>query len=277
MRLVQFGSVLLPEEDGEDSYNHPVRSSLYSLQGGSYDQDGGSVHAQSRQLSRSFVVMQNDDYTIQEKIDELESEFADGRKVLKAVTRDGDYRQTFAKVLDFNYDFAPGGIGQQPCKIVFEIDYPYWLASDDEPTYLNQGYLLDGTWDFSPGNYEAEVITASPHNFTITVPEGVRIPRGYIVVDPRAASSVEGINVFNDANDMEFTYAGEVTASDQLVIRFLTETVELNDTGDYDNFSIPDAQAEWMILEVGDNDITVTIDTVVGTTDLYWQWSRHYK
>lgn len=277
MRLVQFGAVMLPEEDGKDSYSHPVRSGLYRLQGGAFDQDGGSVYPQSRALTRSFVVMADEDYTIQEKIDELESEFSEGRKVLKAVTRDGDYRQTFAKVLDFDYDYATGEIGLQPCKITFEIDYPYWLSSEDEPTYLSQGYLLDGTWNFSPGNYEAEVITSSPHDFTITVPEGVRIPRGYIVIVPRTSASVEDITVFNDANDMQLTYEGEVVDGERLVIQFLTKTVELDDVGDYDNFSIPSDQGDWMLLEVGENDITITIDTVVGTTDFYWQWSRHYK
>jgi hypothetical protein len=277
MRLVQFGAVLLPEEDGKDSYNSPMRSSLHQLQGGSFDLDGGGSHPKSRTITRSFVIMDNDYYTIQEKVDELESEFSEGRKVLKALTRDGDYRQTFAKAIDVTYEYAPGDLGVQTMKVVFEVDYPYWIASEDEPVYLNQGYTLDGTWNFSPGNYEAEVITTSPHTFTITVPEGVRIPRGYIVIDPRAGGSVEGITVANAANGMSFTYAGEVTDADQLVIRFLTKTVELNDVGDYDNFNTPAAQADWMILEVGANIITVTIDTVVGTTDLYWQWSKHYK
>jgi hypothetical protein len=277
MQLVQFGTVTLPEEDGKDSYVFPVRSGLYKLRGGAYDQDGGGVFPESRNITRSFVVMESATQTIQEKLDELMSEFSEGRKVLKALTRDGDYRQTFAKVSDVDLGYEPGDLGKQPVKVVFEQDYPYWLASEDEPVYLSQGYLLDGTWNFSPGHYEAQVITSSPHTFTITVPEGVRIPRGYIVIDPRAAASVTGITIANAANAMSMHYAGAVTAADQLVIRFLTKTVELNDVGDYDNFSIPDGQADWMILEVGANPITVTIDTVVGTTDLYWQWSKHYK
>lgn len=277
MRLVQFGSVLLPEEDGDDKFNFPARSSLYTLAGGSYDQDGGTLYPQSRNITRSFVVMADDDYTIQDRIDELMSEFSEGRKVLKAITRDEEYRQTFAKVLDVDMNYKPGDIGQQPLKVVFEVDYPYWLKSTDEPTYLNQGYSLDGTWTFDPGNYEDEDMTSSPHNFNITVSEGVRIPRGYLVVTPGSSASIEDFTISNAANSMSFTYEGEIVDGEQLVVQFLTKTVELDDVADYANFSIPADQPEWMILEVGTNAITITADSISNTVNFLWQWSHHYK
>ena len=138
------------------------------------------------------------------------------------------------------------------------------------------GYILDGSWTLSAGNVEDEDITASPHQFTITVPEGVRIKRGYIIVAPQSGGSIDNFTTANAANGMQLTFGGVLNYGDTSEIDFLTKTCEVGTVDSYDHISIPDDQLDWMVLEVGSNVITITADSVSGTVDFYWQWSRHY-
>ena len=274
MRLYSFGGLTFPTANGEHSMPREARSSLLPLANGSFDQDGGSSYFGASTLTYRALIVSDLDATV----DALLAMVGQGRKIMRAVMRDGTtYRQTFAKLTRVQLDARAGEWAyQQPITLTFERDYPYWLASADEPVYLNDGYLLDGSWEVGDGNIEDEDITGTPHDFTITNSGGARVPRGYMLFEPQSGATIEDITITNDANDMELTYGGSLEYGDSLEIDLLTKTVEKNASGDYGNLSIPANQRDWMILEVGDNDISIA-STVTGTVDFYWQWSRHYR
>ena len=274
MRLYSFGGVVFPVDEGEHSMPIVARSSLITLVNGSYDQDGGTGYRKPVQLSaRGWL----SGASIDTNMDTLLSMVSHGRRILRAVMRDGTtYRQTFAKLLSVAREAKSSEWDYyQPVALTFEQDYPYWLASADEPVYLNDGYLLDGTWYYTAGHVESKAVNASPFTFTISNTGGVRVPRGYIMIVPRAAATMSAITIANAANGMSFTYGGSLTAADVLEVDLLTKSIEFNAAGDYDQLTLPANQSDWMILETGDNIITVT-STRSGTVDLYWQWSRHY-
>ncbi len=276
MRLTHFGQVELPGEDTQETLAVSARSALLPLPNGSFDQDGGQLYLQPVRISRKFLVV-TADQDIDTRVRGLLKEMGKGRRLLRGVLRDGRTEvQTFAKVVDIQREVSPEFHPvQQPLSITWEMDYPYWLARDDEPVYLDQGYLFDGSWNLTAGRVEQRVITASPHVFTLSNTGGVRVPRGYLLIEPRTGGSLSNFTVSNAANGMQFTYSGSLTDADSLEIEMLTKSVEKNNVGAYASFSTPADQLDWMILELDDNEITIT-GTVVGTVDLWWQWSRHY-
>lgn len=100
--------------------------------------------------------------------------------------------------------------------------------------------------------------------------------RGYIRLAPQSGGSIQNPKVSNAANGMWFQYVGTLGDGDVLHLELLTQTVLVNDVADYEAFYISDTQAGHMTLEVGDNPITATADSLTGTVDFVWQWSRHY-
>ncbi len=273
MRLYSFGGLTFPTADGEHSMPVSARSSLTVLQTGAFDQDGGTGYRQKVQLSARVTVVSD----IDNAVDTLLAMTAEGRKLMRALMRDGStYRQTWAKLLSVTRDTRAGDWDcWQPLSLTFEQDYPYWLASADEPVYLDDGYVLDGSWEVTAGNVEEEAVNSADYDFTISNTGKCRVPRGYMLFEPRASATMSAITITNETNNMAITYAGSLTDADVLEIELLPKIIEKNASGDYANLSLPANQRDWMILEVGDNDINIA-STISGTVDFYWQWSRHY-
>lgn len=274
MRLIQFGSVTLPENDGADSLPVQARSSLVMLPNGSFDQDGGQLVLMPGSVSRQARIFENADTVFQNLLKEMSK----GRMVLKALLRDNTTEwQTWAKMqavqrtpVAATYDCDDQIIMQ------FALDYPYWLASVDEPFYFDMGELFDDGLFFDGGNVEEQVLNATTENFTINNTGGAAVPRGTVTILPQTSASITNPRITNAANNLYLQYTGTVTDADQLVIDFLTKTIRLNGTDVYSDLSIDDSQMDWMVLELGENDIEVTASAITGDVDLKWAWSRHY-
>ena len=276
MRLTQFGAVDLPYEEAEDQIPLGAKSSLSPLRDGSFDLLNGQFFTKPRQFTRSFVLIDTATQTIRERIDELSAEFIQGAKVLRAETRDGLKLQTFAKVNAVNFGYGLEQLGRQPMSLTFEIPTPFFFASDDEPEYLNDGLVLDGSWTLNAGHVETEVVTASPHNFAVSNTGVMPILRGLLQLAPQSGGSIQNPKIENTTNGHWVKWAGTLTDTDTLDIQWLTQAILLNSVGDYANLSRVTTKEDWMRLEVGSNSISVTADSVVGNVDLYWQWSRQY-
>ncbi len=272
MRLVQYGSTVLPEPDTRGTISTNIANTILPLRFGAYDMQGD----QALLLPNVFPLRYTNYDTIQATIDEVLQEIQKGRLVLVARERDGSGRQTFAKasahsrpIEVLRYD------NEQPIDITFVQDYPFWMASADEPEYPDTGLIFDGSWVLD-GNFEDESIVALPHNFTINNDGNTRIPRGTLIIEPNAGASIEKPKIVNTQNGRTLEYLLTLNDTNSLVIDFLSETVELDGAGAYADFKRPDAQMDFMWLETGDNPIEVTGASIVGTVKLFWLWSRHY-
>jgi hypothetical protein len=157
------------------------------------------------------------------------------------------------------------------------VDYPFWLATADEPTYFDNGAVLDGGLYFDAGNKTAITVDSISETATITNSGGVAIPRGRITITPGAGASLTNIWITNVTTNQQIGYQGTLIAGDKLEIDLLTRTARLNYLTDaYASMVIPSNQVEWLRLNVGANAITVVCDAVTNSTTLNWYWSKHY-
>lgn len=273
MRLTDFAGVTLPGNNESNDTPIELRNNLVELRDGAYDQDGNDTAARPVQLSRAITVLLR---CRDEDLDNLIHALTQGRRILRGVLDDGvTYRQTFAKVISISRPYALASEGVQALAVTFQQDYPYWMASDDEPKYLDNGLLLTG-WKLS-GHHDDATITTTTTALTISNTGQERVPRGQILLTPAAAGSVSNIKIENAANQMWFRYTGTVAYPHFLEIDLLTKTVKWDAIGRYNCISTPTDQMDWMLLERGTNAITITCTAVAGSTAFEWHWSRHYR
>lgn len=276
MRLVRFGQYYFSGIDAEDMFEVVARNNLMPLTNGAFDRDGQGMYLEPRIFTHDFAIFDTAEQTIQEQMDALMAEVAKGRRILQAETRDGQFRQTFAKAILATNSYAPGNLGWQPLQIRFAVDYPYWLASDDEPPYFDDGWALDDALTLGDG--QKETVTVDSTLETLTISNGGNVPfvRGRVVVEPGASASVTNLRLTNKTNGYWVQYTGTISQGDVLDIDFLAPACLLNYSPDYASLYYGSGQSSWMRLEPGDNDIEVTADSVSNSTTLYWWWSRHY-
>lgn len=273
MRLMSFGGVTLPDGIPEDNLSRAARSGLQSLAaGGAHDALGGDVVIEADRITRRMIVTDSIDSTI----DSLFNKLAAGRRILKAVLRDGStYRHTFAKMMSIDYPRNIDNTMAQEISVAWEREYPYWLATVDEPRYLDNSEVLDDGWNLD-GNFESESVTTTDHDFTITVSEGLSFNRGRITLRPASGASITNPKITNETNEYWLQWTGTLGDGDELIIDVGGHSVMLNGMDDYDSLSFNNMKSEWMLLEQGANSINVASGGITGTVVVEWQWSRHY-
>lgn len=273
MRLTHFGGTALPT--ASETVDTPIeaRVSLVELRDGAFDENGQALVLRPVTITRSFKVTS----TLTTTLDALLTKFAQGRKLLRAIKRDdATYVQTWAKVAKVSRPRARGDKNYQQMDVSFVQDYPFWTARADDPTYLDDGEVLDAGW-YLDGNQTTFVLSADTVTGTITNNGTVPIRKGRLHIVPRSGASFTGLRITNTTNGMYFDYAGTVAEPDVLEIDFLSLSAKKTYlTNVYAGISIPSGQMDLMQLEVGANSISIAVTGRSGTTDLYWQWSKHY-
>ena len=274
MRFVQFGAVTLPQHNARDRVINSPRSSLITLPNGAFDEDGQVSVLQPTRLSRSVWFV---DETIDADVDALLLEVGKGRMTLVSTLRDNTtQRVTWAKPIDVKRDILTRTYEcLQLVDFTFEQNYPFWLHNDDVPSWADTGLTADSGLT-ADGNFEEEDITTTTHTFTITNDGGARFSRGTLWIEPQGGASIDTMQFLNKTNGHEFTYSAALAAAEILIIDLLNKTVRKDGTDDYNNFAIGANQRDWMVLELGDNDIEIRSNSVSGTTKLFWFWERHY-
>lgn len=279
MRLYKFGTVTLPITDVTSDMPINRRSALIDLPNGSFDQDGAESIGQRGTISERLTIWDETGTVIDTTMQALIKELGKGRRVLRALMRDGTTTlQTWAKLRDVRrstnvvrHDWM------QALDISFDQDYPYWLHGADEPAYFDDGNVFDAGWAFDSGNSEQRALTTISDTFTIVNNGGIVIPRGTIIIVPQTGGEFTDITIRNVSTNQELVYAGTVGDGDRLDINFLSKSIYLNFTTDrYAGLSVPSNQLDWMTLQLDDNVIELELTAITGTVDFYWYWSRHY-
>lgn len=285
MRLISFGTVDLPEHDGNDRLPISFRNNLINLQNGGVDLDGNTNYLNIAALTRRAVIVSNLSTTFRN----VTREAAKGRLLLRGRERDNTEYQTFAKVVQINPDIDARMYNcEQALDISWLQDYPFWLASADEPTYLDDGAILDDyVWNLDGGNSDTLTIT-SPNTSGSTTIDNTGIAKAfklYIVISATGTNiEIGDITITNVTNGLQFSYTGGLgdgssSSEGDIVIDCLSKTVFLDTSEhDYTTLDIPNNQSDIMNLEVGENVINVQFDSISGTNNLTVEffWSRHY-
>lgn len=276
MILTKFGAVYIPKSQSTD-YQVVGRSSLEPLARGAIDLDGQEFFAQSHDITHELTFFGSEGQTSEEQVSAFLAQAARGRSILSARTRDGLDIQTWAKVLSAEYVSPPGSTGgYQSMSVTFELDHPYWYATDDEPLYLDTGWFLDNGYLLDAGNVSTTTITSAITNWTLIYTGSVRNYKGHIVVVPRSGASLTSITIRNSTTDEQISWSDSLAYSDELLFEMLTQSVLVNNVGDYINFTSPATQVGWLTLAPGNNTIKITSSGVSGIIDVYWYWSRSY-
>lgn len=275
MRLIKYGLVTLPEWEARDTIQAGSLSGFVGMGQGAYDTYGSALKLGATKVSRSFELYDDGPSTIQELLDALSAEASRGKRLLQAVTRDGQIRQTWAKITSIRHGYGPGEHGYQPVTIEWEVDYPYWLVREDEPVYLQDGVELDGSWELTSGRVETRNVTSYPHSFIIENDGGAPVPRGWFGFTVNTGTAT-GLKVENLTNGYWFQYTGSISAGKTLEVDFLLQAVRLDGVPAYGKFYSGDKQDGYMVLDLGSNEIRVTATSPSTSATLNWQWSRHY-
>ena len=284
MRLTQFGTVTLSELNGTDVIPVIFRENLIDLQNGGIDLDGNNSILTPTRVSRSAVIATD----LQTTINVIMKEAGKGRLLLRAIERDDTPLQTFAKVVRINPDIDARRYNcEQAIELTWIQDYPFWLHSSDEPNYLEDGENFDAAWNLDSGNSDILALTSPDvtDTFVIDNTGGAVVYRGYFVLSATGTNiEIGDITITNVTNGLSLTYTGglgdgSASAEGDVVIDWLSKTV-LTDTSDFDytKVTLPNGQTDFFRLELGENNIEVTMDSISGTNNLSVEmfWSRHY-
>lgn len=273
MRLTSFGGTSLPSNAAEDGLNAAARSALVDLPGGAFDMDGTPGIPLTNRISRTLMVTSSVDDTISTLLATLSR----GRRLLVAVGRDGStYRQTWAKLIGIQRRRTVQGLDIQKIGIDWERDYPYWLATADEPKYLDNSEELDDSWNLDAGNKTAVSVTGLSHSTTLNNTGKAAIPRVRITITVGAGESITDPKIYNRTTEQWIMYKGTIPASSELEIDCLSKTVSLDYADAYSSILIGSEQVDWLDLAIGNNSIIVTASAVTGTVTVNVYWSKHY-
>lgn len=273
MRLTSFGGTVLPGHAARDNLGVAARSTLVDLPGGAFDMDGTPGVLQANNLSLTFTVVPDADDTIDEILETL----GRGRRILRGVLRDNStYRQTWAKLIGIRRAGTPRDVEVEDIGIDWKRDYPYWLATADEPKYLDNGEDLDDSWSLDAGNKTAINVTGVSHSATIDNTGKAKIPRVRITITAGAGESITDPKIYNRTTEQWIVYGGTISAGSELEIDCLSKTAKLDHADAYSKISIGSEQVDWLDLAIGNNSIVVTASAVTGTVTVNIYWSKHY-
>lgn len=277
MQLIRFGGVDLPMVSEEVTFPFDTRSNLIPLPYGGIDQDGQASVYQANRIGRTFrVPCTENERDLVASTDRLMRAFASGRKVLVARMRDGSYRQTFAKVLNAPQPRRSDDKNYQEFSVVWELDFPYWIDTEQEPHYLDHGLYLDSGL-FLDGNYTSVTLNELIETFSIENNGVVQNRRGFLYIYPDVGGAFTDLTLRNLTNDYILYLVGTVVDGQRLLVDFLSKSVKLDAVDAYTMLELPTGQMDWMMLEVGTNYFSIELASVTGNTTFEYHWADLYK
>lgn len=285
MRLLSFGTITLPELNGRDNgLGSQARSNIINLQNGGYDLDGNNVYLQPMNISRSAVVTEDIDNTINNLFGEMNK----GRMLLKAQMRSGSERHTFAKmVMQMRDVSADKYTCEQSINLQWNTTYPYWISSSLDFSYFDHGLTFDsfGNFDasFSITNTLSQVDTSDIVVYDNSA-SNVDVYRVFICFEATPTTNTGTIEVKNNTNGSGFRWNSTLNSTSvnkRLDIDCLSKTAFSSDnTNEYANIeTISSNGLDWFYLSRGSNSIEVSaldITTSGGLLNYYIISAPHF-
>lgn len=290
MRLTKYGETVLPELNGVHDLSQTARTNILPLKYGSIDLDGTETVLNHKQISASAVINTDFDDTM----DDLAYEAQKGARILEATMRDDSKRQLLAKMSVFSRGAkADKYTCEQEYGFQWLAMYPYWLHSDDEPYYTNHGYTTQSGISTGDARHDSISVSSASVSFSIDNTSRVRIPKVNFTLkelgtsgqwnNPKITNLTTGHYIqINRGITANSTYTRQAIYVDCLNKKvFCAYTDNANNVAEYNLYPYVETSPDfidWMILEPGVNNFTIT-GTLVGgsiTRDLLVYWSRHY-
>lgn len=274
MELIWFGGLALSCVDEDVAFPFDTLQSVVQLRGGAFDELGTSVVPRAFELARTFKIVDafGQPARVGQEMDALMGVFIAGQRVLRARWKDGTERQTFAKVLQATRPTRRADKTYQEMSATWYVQFPYWFLREHEPLYLDHGHFLD-MGHFLDGNYSSVTIDSTLETLTIANNGNTQIQRGTFVVRPQSGGSLTDLIIKNMTNGLIWTFDGAIAYPETLVVDLLSKSVKLDAVNAYNDVILPDNQMDWMLLEVGDNEIEISCTARAGNVDFEWHHS----
>lgn len=274
MELIWFGGLSLSCVDEDVAFPFDTLQSVVALRGGVFDELGTQVVPRAFSLARTFKIVDahGQPAKVGQELDALMGVFVAGERVLRARWKDGTERQTFAKVVQATRPTRDADKTYQEISATWFIPFPYWFLREHEPLYLDHGYYLDDG-HLLDGNYSAVVINSTSETLTIINNGNAPIQRGQLVIRPAPGADIDTITVTNVTNSQSWTFAATIEYPEALSVDLLSKSVKLDAVNAYNDVALPSGQIEWLTLEVGENEIEITCDSVTGSVEFEWHWA----
>lgn len=287
MRLNSFGAIIFPQASATHQLPTSFRSSVVQLRNGGFDQDGANAYAESKIVTATFWVSVNTIDTtitsIDDFIDSLVAEAAQGRQLLRAKMRNGDLREVNAKMLQFTTQpsskvYVPDVIrqdtGYEQVTVSFEVVYPYWKATNDTQLFSDSRLFSDSGLFSDSAQKETATINSTQTDFSIDNTGTVAHEDTILTVTANAGATITDVRVDNLTTGEYVDWSGTLTAGEVLTINTLPQTIDKDGTGEYDNTTLPNDQLGFYTLALGENNFRITLTSISGgdaTAEFFWQ------
>ena len=174
---------------------------------------------------------------------------------------DGTVHWCEAKCLQARADGEAGQALVQEFDLVFEIRSPWYGARHGDAAYLGQSgvYLGDGT---VLGYAEVHTLDASPKSIVLSN-AGEGQVRGVRITVTAGDAPITALRLACSGTDCEWDFTGSIAATKSLVVDCGAWTVRNDGTDAWNNLQTTanHQRGEWLLLQPGDNTVTVTFTT----------------
>lgn len=171
-------------------------------------------------------------------------------------------------------DFA--GVSPYDALPMGTVDYvtgEVGLASviDEMPHVAPASWPVTFTYNISGGE-----LTLTNAALTGTATNAGNLPAAPVITMTNGSNSATGFTLTNAANGHTFTYTGTIDSTDEIIIDCRALAVTLNGVDAFDNLTYGANQQSWLMLESGDNPLTLSLAGSSGTKTLVVEWYDTY-
>lgn len=262
MRINSFDGLDLMPWEAEDDFPLEFKSNLVELPGqaGAFDADGNEHYRKPLIITRTFEIVESDYGTVDDTLDALRAKANKGLRRLICETRNGDGRQTWAKLKAVKAPQNPEHFLYLPVTLTFEVTWPWLEEQDDIGWFLDTGIALDGVNTLDEDNITTQVGVGT---FDIDNDGGDVITRLLMVIKGSSTNP----SITNTTTGESISYSGTVASGSSLVIDCGALAAWLDGGDVYSGISIGDMQTQFFSLAVGSNSITFSGG---GTLEIHW-------
>lgn len=274
--LKLFGATALPEYDYTNpaTGSGPTASTATKLGSGGYFDALGSERAPldlPYDLPFRGVVVEDTAAAFAARMKRLRGLRGKVNRLVREL-EDGTTQWCEAKCLRVSADGEAGKALAQELAIDFEVRSPWYGALHGASWYLGEGpYLGDG---HVLGYAELHTLDASPKTITLTN-GGEGQVRAVRITVTAGDAGVTALRLACSATDCEWDFTQTIAAGKSLVVDCGAWTVQ-NDSVDAWNdlrTTANHTRAEWLLLQPGDNTITVTHTTAGSAPTIRFDFS----
>lgn len=264
--LERFGAVTLPIYNPETDHS-PIAARVGVVQtiGGAFDVYGDEDAPLDLPTTRSYrsIVLEETAAAWRTALDALRAQVGKRARLYRRANDDDAVQWCIARLIQNPVQRVYQGGYIQDVELIFQL-WTSWRGHDHTSWTLDSGEILDGGLYLDDGGF-VETMASSPHTIIVANGGNRRVDNAIITVTA-GSSAITAVTVAK-TGETDIDWSGTLASGNTLVIDCGAYTVKNAGVNAYTGFSLggDHAISEWIRLDPGDNDITITFSG--GSTD----------